>query len=155
MSLHLYRKTVFRQADQWPLTKSTSSFRCKMLRDTVLRRSGCLPCTEPRGDPPSGLKAPRPPSHHPPAQADYLQLVTTGIQTGCTLPDHGSPQPSPPRPRPIFSLTTLITGDSIIRIFVSSMLFLFLLLIDLIIWLQFTMVFPLQLNPLFQLLVPF
>ena len=57
--------------DRRPLTEGTLSSRCKMLRDAILRRSGCLPRTEPRGDPPSGLKAPGPPSHHPLAQADH------------------------------------------------------------------------------------
>ncbi|XP_030290867.1 uncharacterized protein LOC115592365 [Sparus aurata] len=101
--------------DRRPLPKATSSSRCKMLRDAVLRRSGRLPRTEPREDPPSGFKAPGPQSHHTPAQADHLQPVTTGVQAGRALPDHGSPQPSPPRTRPLFTPTTLITGDSIIR----------------------------------------
>ena len=50
--------------DRRPLTKATLSSCCKKLRDAILRWSGCLPCAEPRGDPPSGLKAPGPPSHH-------------------------------------------------------------------------------------------
>ena len=57
--------------DQQSLTKARSSSRCKMLRDSVLRQSGCLPCPEPREDPSSGLKALGP--HH----ITHLHRLTT------------------------------------------------------------------------------
>lgn len=90
--------------NKWPSTRSsTSASRRRILKEAVLRRSGALPRPEPAGNRSPRSDAPASPPH----------LPSRSHSTDRRLASHGNPLPS--SPRPLFSPTTLIVGDSIIR----------------------------------------
>ncbi|KAL7382253.1 hypothetical protein ABVT39_019537 [Epinephelus coioides] len=94
---------------QRPASRSaSSSARRRILRDAVLQRSGGLPRPEPKekGNPSPGSprSASAPPPPHQPAEAHSVDRASS---------NHETPQFS--SPRPLFSPTTLIVGDSITR----------------------------------------
>ncbi|KAL7369434.1 hypothetical protein ABVT39_001505, partial [Epinephelus coioides] len=92
----------------------SSSYRCWLRREAINRRSGSLPRLQPQKEQPPELNRVPSPQLSPaqPAHPQPVNLPRSGVTEFLLCPSDGA---QPASPQPLFSPTTLIIGDSIIR----------------------------------------